>query len=78
MEPSNEVDEKVIIGKFRELSPDKRRVVLDFMDFLASKGKVEKWLEFDEWAMNLARDRGFSNLKDEDIAHIVEDFRSGR
>lgn len=78
METLNEADEKVIIEKIRELSPDKRKEVLDFVDFLASRSKVEKWVEFDEWAMNLAKKKRFSRLKYEDIAHIVEDLRSGR
>jgi len=78
MKSLNEADEKIIIDKIRELSPDKRKEVLDFVDFLASRSKVKKWVEFDEWAMNLARKKGFSKLKYEDIALIVEDLRSGR
>jgi hypothetical protein len=35
-------------------------------------------LEFDEWAMNLAKEKGFSHLTEEDVAQIVCDFRSGR
>jgi hypothetical protein len=78
MEILEEANEKAIIKKLRELPADKKKQVLDFVDFLALKSKAEKWLEFDEWAMNLAKSKGFSNLKDEEIARIVEDFRSGR
>jgi hypothetical protein len=78
METFDEANEKAIVEKLRGLPPDKRKEVLDFVDFLASRGKVEKWLEFDEWAMNLAKAKGFSKLKDEDIAQIVDDLRSGR
>jgi hypothetical protein len=38
----------------------------------------KEWLEFDEWAINLAREKGFANLTEGDVARIVSDFRGGR
>jgi hypothetical protein len=71
----SEADERSIIEKIRELPPGKRKEVLDFVDFLASRNQLEEWVEFDEWAMNLAKEKGFSKLDDKDIARIVEDLR---
>jgi hypothetical protein len=73
----SEADERSIIEKIRELPPGKRKEVLDFVDFLASRNQLEEWVEFDEWAMNLAKEKGFSKLDDKDIARIVEDLRCG-
>ena len=70
-------DEETVLQKFRSLSPDRRQKVVDFLDFLASGEKGRGWLEFDEWALNLARERGFDRLTEEDVARIMRDFRSG-
>ena len=35
-------------------------------------------LEFDEWATNLAKEKGFHHLTEEDVARIVSDFRGGK
>ena len=71
-------DEQTFIKKFRGLSSEKRQQLLDFLEFLASREDAKKWLEFDEWALNLAKERGFGHLTEEDIARIVSDFRSGK
>jgi len=73
-----ELNGEAILGRFRQLSPDERKEALDFLDFLAYRGNVRRWIEFDGWALNLAKDRGFSNLTEEDVARIVDDFRSGK
>lgn len=70
--------EEVIIEKFRRLSQEKKKEVIDFLEFLESREKVKTWLEFDEWAINLAKQKGFYQLTDEDVARIVSDFRSGQ
>ena len=77
---SQEMEEKeeVVIKKFRRLSQEKKEEVLDFLEFLESREKVKTWLEFDEWAINLAKQKGFYQLTDDDIARIVNDFRSGK
>jgi hypothetical protein len=78
MGQAKEVNEEAILGRFRQLSPDERKEALDFLDFLAYRVNVRRWIEFDEWALNLAKNRGFSNLTEEDVARIVDDFRSGK
>jgi hypothetical protein len=73
-----EEKEEVVIEKFRRLSREKKEEVLDFLEFLESREKVKTWLEFDEWAINLAKQKGFYQLTDDDIARIVSDFRSSK
>jgi len=70
--------EEVIIEKFLRLSKEKKEAVLDFLEFLESREKVKKWFEFDEWAINLAKQKGFYQLIDDDVARIVSDFRSAK
>lgn len=78
MSQSDEWNEAVVLERLRRLPPDKQQQVVDFMDFLESREGVRGWLEFDEWARNLAKEKGFSQLTEEDIARIVSDFRRGK
>ncbi len=71
-------DEEIIIRSFRALSPNKKRKAIDYLDLLASGKKAKDSVEFDEWAINLAKQKGFDRLTEEDVARIVTDFRSGR
>ena len=71
-------DEEKVLQKFRNLPPDKKLEAIDYLDLLASGKKAKDWVAFDEWAMNLAKRRGFDRLSEEDVARIVSDFRSGR
>ena len=71
-------DEEKIIRSFRSLSPDKKRKAIDYLDLLASEKQAKDWVEFDEWAVNLAKKKGFDRLTEEDVARIVTDLRSGR
>jgi len=73
-----EAKEEFVIEKFRRLSQEKKEEVLDFLEFLESREKVKPWVEFDEWAINLAKQKGFYQLTDEDVACIVSDFRGGK
>ncbi len=77
MSKAEQVKDEVILEKLRKLSSDKKREVLDFLEFLETREKAKKWLEFDEWAVNLAKERGFANLTEADIEQIVNDFRGG-
>lgn len=70
--------EEAILEKLRRLSPERKQALFDFLDFLESKESLGKWIEFDEWALNLAREKGFGQLTESDIADIVDDIRSGR
>jgi hypothetical protein len=78
MSQAEELKEEAILEKLRRLSLDKKREILDFLEFLETREKVKEWLEFDEWAINLAKEKGFSNLTEGDVARIVSDFRGGR
>ena len=71
-------DEKAIIEKFRKLPLERKQQVFDFLDFIASRENVKKWLDFDVWALNLAKAKGSSHLTEDDVARIVSDFRSGQ
>lgn len=73
-----DLNEGIIMERLRNLPPDKRREVLDFLEFLELQEKGKKWIEFDEWAINLSREKGFSHLKEDDISSIVKDFRGNR
>ena len=67
--------EELLIEKLRSLPPELLSEVLDFIEFLEQRYKEKKWIEFDEWAMNLAREKGFNNLTEEDVAEIVKAHR---
>ena len=60
-----------VIEKLRRLPPQLAEEVLDYIEFLELREERRQWVAFDEWAMNLARERGFSHLTEEDIAEIV-------
>jgi len=66
---------QVVVEKFRRLSPEKQDEVLDYLKFLELREKTRAWLELDAWAINLAKEKGFYHLTDEEIARIVSDFR---
>ena len=71
-------EEKIIIEKYRKLPPNKKQELLGFLESLESGETVRDWMEFDAWALNLAREKGFAQLTEADIASIVSDLRSGR
>jgi hypothetical protein len=78
MSQAEELQEEAILEKLRRLSSDKKQEVLDFLEFLEMREKAKEWLELDEWAINLAKERVFDNLTERDVARIVSDFRGGR
>lgn len=67
--------EQIILDKVRQLSPEHLREVLDFIEFLQQRELQQQWVGFDEWAMNLAQERGFQHLTEENVAQIVETHR---
>ncbi len=69
-------DEETVLEKFRSLPSEGKREAIAFLDFLSSGGKTKEWLEFDEWALNLAKKKGFDRLTEDDVACIVSDLRS--
>lgn len=78
MVQARESKEELILEKLRRLSPEKRQEIFDFLEFLESRERLKGWLEFDEWAINLAREKGFAHLTEEDVARIVNDLRGGK
>jgi hypothetical protein len=66
-----------LLERLRRLPREKQDAVMDFLEFLESRERAKSWLEFDEWARNLAKEKGFSHLTEEDIVQIVRDFRRG-
>jgi hypothetical protein len=70
------LSDEIILEKLRKLPSERKREILDFVDFLESREKSRGWVEFDEWAMNLAKEKGFSHLTEQEVSEIVSDFRS--
>jgi hypothetical protein len=66
------------VERLRTLDPEQRRIVLDFIESLKERMLMESWVEFDEWARNLAKQKGFDRLTDEDVAEIVTTHRRAR
>jgi len=69
------LSEDMILKKLRGLSSERIKEVLDFLEFIELREKSKGWIEFDEWAVNLAKEKGFSHLTEDDISRIVNDFR---
>jgi len=67
-----------IIEKVRSLPPEKIEEVLDFLCFIEQREKKRAWIEFDEWALNLAKEKGFDHLTEEDVTEIVRQHRTGK
>lgn len=67
------VDEQ-IIQAVKKLPYQKIQEVLEYVDFLKWK-ETKEAVEFDEWALNLAKERGFDHLNEEDVARIVHECR---
>jgi hypothetical protein len=66
-----------LLDVIEELPSDKILEVLDFARFLKWQDLVEarKMIEFDAWAENLAKEKGFAYLTEEDVAQIVHECR---
>lgn len=77
MAQTRELNEEVILEKLRRLPSERKQEILDFLEFLDSRERAKGWLEFDEWAINLAKEKGFARLTEEDVARIITDFRGG-
>jgi hypothetical protein len=69
-----------LLDVIEELPGEKILEVLDFAKFLRWRGLVEarEVIEFDAWAENLAKEKGFAYLTEEDVAQIVHEFRRER
>ena len=49
-------------------------IVIRFIEFLKWSER-QQWADFDRWAMELARRKGFSHLTEENVAQIVHECR---
>lgn len=78
MSQARELMEESLLQRLRRLPSERRRELLDFLEFLESREQAQGWLEFDEWAVNLAKEKGFAHLTEEDVSRIVSDFRAGK
>lgn len=78
MSQAREFMEESLLQRLRRLPLERRRELLDFLEFLESREQAQGWLEFDEWAVNLAKEKGFAHLTEEDVSRIVSDFRAGK
>jgi hypothetical protein len=77
MAKARKTDEEIVLEKFRRLPAKRKQEAIDLLDLLAAGEKAKDWLEFDEWALNVAKKKGFDRLTEKDVARIVSDFRSG-
>lgn len=75
---AKELNEEEVLQRLRNLPSTKRQEILDFLEFLESRVELRQSLEFDEWAVNLAKEKGYAHLTEDDVASIVRDLRSGR
>jgi hypothetical protein len=66
-----------IVEKLQSLPPERIDEVIDFIEFIDGREKKKEGVAFDEWAMNLAKEKGFHHLTEEDIAEIVKQCRAG-
>ncbi len=73
-------DVEQLIRVLSQLPEDKVSEVLDFARFLAwQHARVsDESTPFEQWAENLARERGFADLTDEDVAAMVHEARRTR
>jgi len=69
-----------IVQELATLPPQKLRLVRSFIGFLRwqeAEGE-RRSISRDEWALNLAREQGFSHLTEDDVAQLVHDMRRER
>jgi hypothetical protein len=49
-------------------------IVIHFIEFLKWSER-QRWADFDRWAMELAQEKGFSQLTEDKVAQIVHEYR---
>lgn len=65
-----EVSTQAVLDSIKEIPRERLDEVVDFIEFLKWKARKQE-IEFDEWAMNLAKEKGFALLTEDEIAEIV-------
>jgi hypothetical protein len=71
---------QALLKAVEDLPEEQVLEVLDFARFLKWRelAQEREVTEFEAWAENLAREKGFAHLKEEDVAQIVHELRSQR
>jgi hypothetical protein len=69
-----------LLDAVRDLPETRVLQVLDFARFLKWQDETQarEIIEFEAWAENLAREKGFAHLSEEDVAYIVHEVRGER
>ena len=65
-----------IMEKIQSFPPEKIDEILSFIEFIERRERSKSWIELDEWAMNLAKEKGFYHLTEKDVSDIVNQHRS--
>ncbi|MBU0567115.1 hypothetical protein KJ693_04610 [bacterium] len=74
---SQSVFEDQVVQAVKDLPSYKIQEVIKYANFLRWKETKEakEIVELDEWALNLAKKRGFDRLSEDDVASIVHECR---
>lgn len=65
-----------ILDSIKDIPAERLDDVMNFIEFLKWKeGKHQ--VEFDEWALNLAKQKGFAHLTEDEVNQIVHLHRKG-
>jgi len=69
-----------LLNVVRDLPETRALQVLDFARFLKwqDEAQAKEMIEFEAWAENLAREKDFAHLSEEDVAYIVHEIRKER
>jgi hypothetical protein len=69
-----------LLDAVKDLPETRILQVLDFARFLKwqDEAQAREIIEFEAWAENLAREKGFAHLSEEDVAYIVHEVRGER
>ena len=69
-----------LLDAVKDLPETRVLQVLDFARFLKwqDETKAREIIESEAWAENLAREKGFAHLSEEDVAYIVHEVRGER
>lgn len=69
--------EKRLLRSFRTLAARERADVIRILQAIED-GAPSEDVEFDLWARLLARRKGFSSMRESDVARVVRDHRKSR
>jgi hypothetical protein len=69
-----------LLDAVKDLPETRILQVLDFARFLKwqDEAKAREIIEFEAWAENIAKEKGFAHLSEEDVAYIVYEVRGER